>query len=85
MAVYITKSGIKIRIDKGNNTFVNGKCVNPLSSSAASIEERSITVLAVEPVALEVLQITGHVPNFEFGWDAELKKSTQVNTGHKAW
>ena len=85
MAVYNTESGSKIRIDKGNNTFVNGKCVNPLSLSAVSITERSISIIRDEPTEREELQITGHVPNFEFGWDAELKKSTQVNTGHTSW
>tara|TARA_R110000822_G_scaffold36734_2_gene103182 strand:+ start:512 stop:769 length:258 start_codon:yes stop_codon:yes gene_type:complete len=85
MAVYNTLSGNKLRIDKGYNTFVNGKCVNPLSSSAVTIAYRSINEIAVEPVQLEQLRITGHVGSFEYGYDPETKKSTKVVTGYESW
>lgn len=85
MAVYNTVSGNKLRVDKGNNTFINGKCVNPLSSSAVTLAERSINEIAVEPVQLKQLRITGHVGSFEYGYNPETKESTKVVTGYKSW
>ena len=88
MAVYNTLSGNKLRIDKASNTFINGKCVNPLANSGVTIAQRSLDEICAEPVHLEQLRITGHVPNFEYGHtkdeNGQLVCKT-VKTGQMAW
>ena len=85
MAVYNTQSGNKLRIDGGHNTFINGKCINPLSSSAVTLQDRALNELRFEATVEESVQITGHVGSFEYGYDPETKKSTKVVTGYESW
>jgi len=84
MAKYNTESGNQLRIDVGNNTFIDGKCVNPLKDSTISLTERALAELSFEPVEKieEKVVATGHVPNFTYGQGDD---KVYVNTGHKAW
>jgi hypothetical protein len=84
MAKYKTESGVNLRIDVGNNTFINGKCVNPLKDSTIPLKERALAELSFEPVEKieEKVVATGHVPNFTYGQGDDV---VHVNTGHEAW
>jgi hypothetical protein len=83
MAVFNTSTEHKLRIDNGGNSFVNGKCTNPLSSDSNSIDQETKNlVMWFNDAVKEKVEIVGHVPSFTYGFGDD---EVTVNTGHKAW
>ena len=82
MAKFVDLIGNRFTVDRGNNEFKNGKCVNPLKDSFDEIGSQLEDVDLI-PV-MDKVEATGHVPNFTYGLDENGKPFT-VNTGHKAW
>jgi len=83
-----TLSGAIVVIDKGQNTFVNGVCVNPLKDSDVTLAERASEEMNVEPMVeiIEKVEVTGHVASFSYGTNPDNDdKPYEVNTGHKSW
>lgn len=82
----------QVRVDKGNNVFVNGKCANPkgyedmtLQENADDVRENIDTGYFKEGL---LVQVTGHVPVFSYGHtrDEDGKPvCVKVNTGQDGW
>ena len=85
MSRFVDSDGNVHKFDVGNNHFVNGKCVNPKSWDVTPIGEVTEELFDSWTELPSKVQITGHVPVFEYGVDTQFTEVTKVNTGCKAW
>ena len=92
METYITRLGERLRIDRGNNVFLDKECVNPSKYADISLKEHAndIRQMFIEEGAVRTdnkVVVTGHINEFEYtGYDENGKPyPIKVKTGHENW
>jgi hypothetical protein len=93
MAKFINSAGKKVRIDMGNNVFLNNKCMNTFKDKLPTDWQgwnQKMVLDGVEDGQLtpyeDKVVVTGHVPSFSYGSNPDNDgKPYKVETGHEAW
>lgn len=86
MPYYGINGQITDRVDEGNNVFQGKKCVNSIATpEAPSVDSMGKFVKSTLSYVSDTnIQVTGHVPNFEYGGGKDVEP-IKVETGHVAW
>lgn len=85
MPYFVTPDNKQFRIDSAANMFLNGKCINIKADNPMSVAEASYIIDKDDLLYGVAVQVTGHVPVFEYGHtrDEDGKPvCVKVNTGH---